>query len=218
MFQLNLKNIDFSYDSSRKILQKVNMEISQGDFIAITGRSGSGKTTLLKIMAGILNPSSGTVVINGQPIKKDEHYYQKIGYVMQYAEDQFCCETVFEEIAFASKNFGLNGIKARVEKAASFVGLDKKILLRNPFDLSGGEARKVAIASAIAHDPFFLFLDEPFSGLDKLGKENLKKILSKWKDSKKPVVITSHNLKYIHDFTNKIFLLEDGFLTQKLMM
>lgn len=213
MFQIELENVSFSYEDSKTILKNINLSISQCDFVLITGDNGAGKSTLLKIIAGILKPRSGYVRINGNPIYEDKNYFQKIGFVMQYAEDSFCCDTVFDEIAFASKNFGLDKIEKRVMNTIALTGIDEELLHKSPFELSNGEARRVAIASVIAHEPSLLILDEPFVGLDKHGKQCLAAILKKWKDIQRSVIVVSHQTKYLINLANKIFRLEEGALS-----
>ncbi|HEY8541991.1 MAG TPA: ABC transporter ATP-binding protein [Pseudothermotoga sp.] len=213
-FQIQLQDMSFSYDNSKLILRRINMIIKPEDFILIVGENGAGKSTLLKIIAGVLKPRSGCVLVNGRPIHKDKEYFKKIGFVMQYAEDSFCCDTVFDEISFASKNFKLDRIKERVENAARLVGVDQSLFSKSPYELSSGEARKVAIASMLAHDPFLLILDEPFVGLDKLGKESLRNILINWKKQGKSTVIVSHQTKYVDGLANKVFKLEAGSFSQ----
>lgn len=210
MFQIELESVSFSYDDSKVLLKNINMSISRRDFVLITGDNGAGKSTLLKIIAGILKPKSGYVKIDGNPIYEDKNYFKKIGFVMQYAEDSFFCDTVFDEIAFTSKNFGFVDIEERVMNAINLIGIDEELLYKSPFELSSGEARRVAIASAIAHEPFFLILDEPFVGLDKRGKDCLTSILKKWKDTQRAVIIVSHQRKYLTNLADKIFKLEAG--------
>ncbi len=213
-FQIKLQDVVFSYDNSKPILKGINLSIEPGDFILITGDNGAGKSTLLRIIAGILKPKSGSVTFNEKSIYEQKDYFKKIGFVMQYAEDSFCCDTVFDEIAFASKNFQLDRIKERVENVAKLVGIDQTLFSKTPYELSGGEARKVAIASMIAHEPLVLILDEPFVGLDKHGKESLRDILQNWKKNQKATVIVSHQLRYLNDLANKIFKLQAGMLLQ----
>ncbi|MEJ5228639.1 MAG: ABC transporter ATP-binding protein, partial [Pseudothermotoga sp.] len=171
-----------------------------------------GKSTLLRLIASVLKPSSGTIKLNGQSIYQVREYFQMIGFVMQYAEDSFCCDTVFEEIAFASKNFGLDGVEERVVAAARLVGLNDICLSSSPYELSSGEARRVAIASVLAHDPFLLILDEPFVGLDKEGKIAVRKILEKYKALDRAIVVVSHQISYLKDLINQGFVLENGSL------
>lgn len=211
-FELHLENLTFGYDSSRLILQNVNLVVRPKDFILITGENGSGKSTLLKLIASVLKPSSGTIKLDGQSIYQVREYFQMIGFVMQYAEDSFCCDTVFEEIAFASKNFGLDGVEERVVAAARLVGLNDICLSKSPYELSSGEARRVAIASVLAHDPFLLILDEPFVGLDKEGKIAVRKILEKYKAFDRAIVVVSHQISYLKDLINQGFVLENGSL------
>jgi len=211
-FQIELENLSFGYDNSRLILKKINLMIKPKDFILITGENGSGKSTLLKLIAGVLRPSSGTIKMNEQPIHQVKDYFKMIGFVMQYAEDAFCCNTVFEEIAFASKNFDLDGIEERVRITSKLVGLNDAYLSRSPYELSSGEARKVAIASVLAHDPSVLILDEPFVGLDKEGKKSVVKIFEQYKTLDRAIVIVSHQLSYLKDLISHAFVLENGSL------
>lgn len=214
IFQLELQDVSFSYDNSKLILYGINMVIESQDFVLITGQNGAGKSTLLRLIAGILKPKSGTVKINGRSIYRQKDYFKMIGFVMQYAEDSFCCDSVFDEIAFASRNFGLDRIEERVQNAARIMGIDQEAFSKSPYDLSNGEMRRLAIASVIAHDPFLLVLDEPFVGLDKAGKQFLRKVLENWKKNNRATVVVSHQLKHLTDLANKIFNLQSGRLSR----
>lgn len=198
--ELKLVEITFGYEKDRNLFESFSLTVRAGQLLLIRGSNGSGKSTLLKLMVGLLKPQRGSVLLNGVPLKEDDR--RKIGYVMQRAEEQFFCETVFEEIAFSARNFGLKDIEARVKRAIDTVGLTEEKLRESPFQLSEGEARRVAIACALVHDPILLLLDEPFVGLDRLGKECVFKILEDQKKSGKAIVVANHRANILHNLAD----------------
>jgi len=201
--ELTLIDVVFGYENNKNLFNGLNVTVRGGQLLLVQGPNGSGKSTLLKIMAGLLKPQSGSVLLNGNSV--DHRSFRKIGYVMQRAEDQFFCESVFEEIAFSARNFGLDNIAERVRKAVLDVGLKDSVLEKSPFQLSEGEARRVAIACALVHEPVLLLLDEPLIGLDKIGKEMVLEILKNQKKVGKIVVVTSHRSDNLRDLAD-VFL------------
>lgn len=198
--ELKLVEVTFGYEKDRKLFESFSLTVQAGQLLLIRGPNGSGKSTLLKLMAGLLKPQRGSVLLNGVPLNDSDR--RKIGYVMQRAEEQFFCATVFEEIAFSARNFGFGDIETHVKKAIDTVGLTEEKLKKSPFQLSEGEARRVAIACALVHDPILLFLDEPFVGLDRLGKEHVFKILEDQKKNGKAIVVANHRSNILHNLAD----------------
>ena len=186
----------------KKALDDVSFGVKKGRVTGIIGHTGSGKSTLVQMMNGLLKPQSGKVYYNGEDIHKDKKTLPKlrykIGLVFQYPEYQLFEETVRRDIAYGPTNMGLSEeeVARRVEEAAEFVGLDKALLDKSPFDLSGGQKRRVAIAGVIAMRPEILILDEPASGLDPIGRKNIFEGLLRYRDNTgAAVVIVSHSME-----------------------
>lgn len=217
---LELNSVSFTYDPHTKFkkeaLKNINLKINAGEKIAIVGRIGSGKSTLIEIMAGLLKPTSGEVIIDSLNITKDKvprkEIVKKIGVVFQYPEEQFFAETVFEEIAYGPRNLQElpEKVKEMVEKAIQDVGLDESYLEKSPFELSGGEKRRVAIASIVSMNPTYLILDEPTSNLDYLGKENILYYLKNKISVNRTVIFVSHNMDEVLEVSNRIIALKEG--------
>ena len=200
----------------KKALEHVNMEISNGDFVTILGRTGSGKSTLLQLMNGVLRPTSGEVFVDGISTseKKDSLFEirRKVGLVFQYPEHQFFEENVFREIAFGPKNFGVENdeLDKVVMEAIDLVGLSREVLSKSPFNLSGGEKRKVAIASVISCNPEYLVFDEPTSGLDPLSVRLFFDMLEKFRRSGKTIVIVTHSVKEALQNSERVIVISKG--------
>ena len=183
MSLLSVKDVSFVYSQKTPFqhtaVENVSFDVDQGDFIGIIGHTGSGKSTLVQMLNGLLKPTSGSITLDGINIwdkpKEIRKIRFRVGLVFQYPEYQLFEETVEKDISFGPMNMGLSEeeIKERVHKAAQFVGLDTELLKKSPFDLSGGEKRRAAIAGVIAMDPDILILDEPCAGLDPLGRDVL---------------------------------------------
>ena len=160
-------------------IQQVNLTFSRGEFVGIIGHTGSGKSTLIQHLNGLLKPTSGDVLLDGRSIWSDKKFTRetrfRVGLVFQYPEYQLFEETVYQDIAFGPKNMGLtkDEIDRRVREAAGFVGIPEENLQKSPFELSGGQKRRVAIAGVIAMEPDVLILDEPTAGLDPVGREGI---------------------------------------------
>ncbi|KAF2959398.1 MAG: Energy-coupling factor transporter ATP-binding protein EcfA2 [Thermotoga petrophila] len=195
----------------KKALENVNLVINEGECILVAGNTGSGKSTLLQIVAGLIEPTSGAVLYDGER-KKGYEIRRSIGIAFQYPEDQFFAERVFDEVAFAVKNFYPDRDPVPlVKKAMEFVGLDfDSFKDRVPFFLSGGEKRRVAIASVIVHEPDILILDEPLVGLDREGKTDLLGIVEKWKTLGKTVILISHDIETVMNHVDRVVVLEKG--------
>ena len=213
---IEVKNLCYTYNNGTcfKVLANdhINFKIDDGDIVGIVGETGSGKSTLLKQLAEILKPSSGKILIDGHEINDLKNKFS-IGMVFQYPEHQLFANTVYEDIAFGPKNLGLevDSINQIVNDAINFVGLEDTILKKSPFELSGGEKRRVAIAGVIAMKPKILILDEPTVGLDLKSRRQIISQLKKYHIEKKvTILMTSHNMNDISELCNKALVLKDG--------
>lgn len=215
---IEIKDLYFSYkDSGVPVLKNVNLKIEKNEFIGIIGQTGSGKSTLVKQLNGLLKPDKGQVLLNGidifSNIKETQKARFKIGMVLQYPEDQLFAETVFKDIAFGPENIGLSQkeVRAQVLNAAKFVGLSEDILDRSPFEISGGEKRRVAIAGIIAMNPDVLVLDEPSASLDPNGRKLLLSQIKRYHEEQhKTVILISHNMEDIVNLVDRVVVLENG--------
>lgn len=199
-------------------LRDISLTIEDGEFVGIIGHTGSGKSTLVQHLNGLLKPTQGMVRINGVDIsQKNEEsrlIRHKVGMVFQYAEHQLFEETISEDIAFGPKNLGLSPeeVDQRVRSAMKFVGLPyNEFADRSPFQLSGGQMRRVAIAGTIALEPDFLVLDEPSAGLDPFGREEIfSQIMRLHREEKKTVILVSHNMEDISRMANRVIVMHRG--------
>lgn len=215
---IEIKDLYFSYkDSGVPVLKNVNLKIEKNEFIGIIGQTGSGKSTLVKQLNGLLKPDKGQVLFNGidifSNIKETQKARFKIGMVLQYPEDQLFAETVFRDIAFGPENIGLSQkeVRAQVLNAVKFVGLSEDILDRSPFEISGGEKRRVAIAGIIAMNPDVLVLDEPSASLDPNGRKLLLSQIKRYHEEQhKTVILISHNMEDIVNLADRVMVLENG--------
>ena len=198
-------------------VDRVNLSIEEGQFIGVIGHTGSGKSTLIQTLNGLLRPTSGQVLLDGKDIwaepKKIRSVRFRVGMVFQYPEYQLFEETVIKDICFGPKNMGLSEEEAqeRARKAAEFVGLSPDLLEKSPFDLSGGQKRRVAIAGVIAMDPDVLILDEPTAGLDPRGRDVLlAQIVGYHQVRKNTVLLVSHSMEDIARTAEKILVMNDS--------
>jgi energy-coupling factor transport system ATP-binding protein len=210
-----LENVSFSYSRKTPLetpaLREINLRIEKGEFVGILGERGAGKSTLLKLFNGLLTPNTGTVRLDGlNPSSREARH--RVGMVFQQPADQLFCKTVYDEIAFGPLNFGYSKTetKERVLEALEAVSLDKAMLYKNPFRLSGGEMQRVALASAIALRPDFLALDEPITGLDPVGKLEILETLKKVNNAGTTVIAVTHNLKSFFPLLQRIVLMKEG--------
>lgn len=197
----------------------VNLKIEEGEMIGVMGHTGSGKSTLIQHFNGLLKPSSGKILLDGEDIWADKSKIRdvrfKVGLVFQYPEYQIFEETVYKDIAFGCKNMGLDDdeIKKRVLETANDIGLKEELLQRSPFDLSGGQKRRVAIAGVMAMNPRVLILDEPTAGLDPMGRDMIISHIKDYhKRVKNTVLIVSHSMEDIAGFADKILVMNKGLL------
>ena len=218
MAEIKLENITYLHgkDTPYQILalDNVSLSIPSGKITGIIGHTGSGKSTLVQMLNGILKPHEGSVKLDEKDIWEKPKEIRKIrfrvGLVMQYPEYQLFEETVYKDIAFGPKNMGLSDddIRERVLEAAEFAGVEKELLEKSPFDLSGGQKRRVAIAGIIAMRPDVLVLDEPAAGLDPRGRESIfSNIVEYQKKSQSTVVIVSHSMEDMARFCDDVVVM-----------
>ena len=195
----------------------VSITIEQGEFVGVIGHTGSGKSTFIQHLNGLLKQSSGDIFINGRNIWDKNVNIKEIrfeaGLVFQYSEYQLFEETVYKDIAYGPKNMGLSAeeIDKRVKNAAYQMGLDDTLLERSPFDLSGGQKRRVALAGVIAMEPKILILDEPAAGLDPAGRDKvLEEISGYHKNSGTTILLVSHSMEDIVKYANKVLVMNHG--------
>lgn len=221
MAVIELKNLTYTYGEGtpfcKTAVDNVSLSIEQGEFIGVIGHTGSGKSTLIQTLNGLLRPTGGQVLLNGKDIwaepKKIREVRFRVGMVFQYPEHQLFEETVLKDIAFGPGNMGLSPQEAeeRARKAAAFVGLSEDFLSKSPFELSGGEKRRVAIAGVIAMDPDVLVLDEPTAGLDPMGRDVLlAQITSYHKTRGNTVLLVSHSMEDIARTADRILVMNSS--------
>ena len=219
---IHLKNVSFTYNLhmpfETEVLKSVNITINKGEFVGIIGHTGCGKTTLLQIFNGLLEPTEGQVLIDGIDIHKErkklKEIRKSIGLTFQYPENQLFEETIFKEIAFGPKNMGIKDdqLEKKVRKAMGMVGLNYSIYKeRSPFSLSGGEMRRVAIASTLAIDPEIIILDEPTASLDPQSRYGLLKLTRELHQRyQKTIILVSHNMEVVAELAQRILVMEKG--------
>ena len=223
---IKLDDVSFVYGKKSPYeihaLKNITLSIEQGSITGIIGHTGSGKSTLIQMLNGLIRPDSGTIFINGNDIWEKPKQISKIRYtvgmVMQYPEYQLFADTVWEDIAYGPKNMGITGdeLAKRVEESATFCGLSKEILEKSPFDLSGGQKRRVALAGVMAMDPEILVLDEPAAGLDPRGRREILGGIAKYKEqSNKTIIVVSHSMEDMAMYCDNVIVLSHGeLLTQ----
>ena len=215
---IQVKNLSYVYSAGtpfeHKALDNVNFTIHRGEFVGIIGHTGSGKSTLMQQLNGLLKPTVGQVLLNGVDIWFDKQTTRqarfRVGLVFQYPEYQLFEETVYKDIAFGPKNMGLSQqeIDRRVREAAGFVGITERQLQSSPFDLSGGQKRRVAIAGVIAMEPELLILDEPIAGLDPVGRAEILGNIESYRRAKNAtVMMVSHSMEDVARMTDRLLVL-----------
>ena len=201
----------------RVAINDISFEIEDGSFIGVIGHTGSGKSTLIQHLNGLLKADSGTIIINGCDITKSDVDMKKIrsqvGVVFQYPEYQLFEETVYKDIAYGPKNLGFTDeeISKAVYDSLDFVGLDISVLQKSPFELSGGQKRRVAIAGILAMNPSILILDEPTAGLDPMSRNDLLQRLKTLHETKKvTIILVSHSMEDIASTVEKVMVMSEG--------
>ena len=215
---LETKNLSYVYSDGTPFrvtaINNINISIEKGEFVGIIGHTGSGKSTLVQHLNGLLTPSSGEVLLDGKNINESKITRRqarfKVGLCFQYPEYQLFESTVYKDISFGPKNMGLSEdeIDNRVKKAADFVGLKPDMLNKSPFDLSGGEKRRVAIAGVMAMEPEILILTEPSAGLDPRGRDMIAEMISSYrKTTGSTVIIVSHSMEDVAKSADKVLVM-----------
>ena len=215
---LQVKNLNYVYSAGtpfeHKALDNVSFSVKRGEFIGIIGHTGSGKSTLMQHLNGLLKPTSGEILLDGKDIWSDKALTRqarfRVGLVFQYPEYQLFEETVYKDIAFGPKNMKLREeeIDRRVREAAGFVGLTEQQLEVSPFDLSGGQKRRVAIAGVIAMEPEILILDEPTAGLDPVGRAEILGNIEAYRKAKNAtIMMVSHSMEDVARLTDRLLVM-----------
>ena len=219
---IKLSDVNYTYMKDTPFektgIKNINLEISEGEFVAIIGHTGSGKSTLVQHLKGLLTPDSGTVIIDDVNINQNtvsaKTAKNKVGIVFQYPEQQLFEETVYKDVTFGPKNMGMPDDKLEniAKQSLEFVSLDyEKYKNRSPFQLSGGQMRKVAIAGVIALKPKYLILDEPAAGLDPVGRDDLFEKISKlYQKTGMTVILISHNMDDVARLAQRLIVMNNG--------
>lgn len=223
---ISLENVNFTYQEGTPLasaaLSDVSLTIEDGSYTALIGHTGSGKSTILQLLNGLLVPSQGSVrvfdtLITSTSKNKDIRQIRKqVGLVFQFAENQIFEETVLKDVAFGPQNFGVSeedAVKTAREKLA-LVGIDESLFDRSPFELSGGQMRRVAIAGILAMEPAILVLDEPTAGLDPLGRKELMTLFKKLHQSGMTIVLVTHLMDDVAEYANQVYVMEKGRLVK----
>lgn len=221
-----LENVSFTYQKGTPLastaLSDVSLTIEDGSYTALIGHTGSGKSTILQLLNGLLVPSQGSVrvfdtLITSTSKNKDIRQIRKqVGLVFQFAENQIFEETVLKDVAFGPQNFGVSEEDAEqiAREKLALVGIDESLLNRSPFELSGGQMRRVAIAGILAMEPAILVLDEPTAGLDPLGRKELMTLFKKLHQSGMTIVLVTHLMDDVAEYANQVYVMEKGHLVK----
>lgn len=221
-----LENVSFTYQEGTPLastaLSDVSLTIEDGSYTALIGHTGSGKSTILQLLNGLLVPSQGSVrvfdtLITSTSKNKDIRQIRKqVGLVFQFAENQIFEETVLKDVAFGPQNFGVSEEDAEqiAREKLDLVGIDESLFDRSPFELSGGQMRRVAIAGILAMEPAILVLDEPTAGLDPLGRKELMNLFKKLHQSGMTIVLVTHLMDDVAEYANQVYVMEKGCLVK----
>ena len=221
-----LENVSFTYQEGTPLastaLSDVSLTIEDGSYTALIGHTGSGKSTILQLLNGLLVPSQGSVrvfdtLITSTSKNKDIRQIRKqVGLVFQFAENQIFEDTVLKDVAFGPQNFGVSEEDAEqiAREKLALVGIDESLFNRSPFELSGGQMRRVAIAGILAMEPAILVLDEPTAGLDPLGRKELMNLFKKLHQSGMTIVLVTHLMDDVAEYANQVYVMEKGRLVK----
>ena len=228
--QISLKNVSYTYNYktpyAREVLKDINLNVEEGSYTVIIGKTGSGKSTLIEHINGLLLPTHGEVLVNNVLItnpkskkekrelaKKLKLLRQDVAVLFQFSEQQLFETSVLKDIIFAPLNYGISEERAisKAKELIKLVGLDESYLDKSPFELSGGEMRKVALCGVLALEPKVLILDEPTVALDYKSREEIMTMVKKLKDElNMTIVLISHNMNYVLEYADKVFVLKNG--------
>ena len=218
---ISVENLTHTYGAhspfEKHAIRGVTLDIEQGELLGIIGHTGSGKSTLIQHLNGLLRPNDGRVLLDGKDIwekpKEIRAVRFRVGMVFQYPEHQLFEDTIYKDIAFGPKNMGLSEeeIDRRVRQAAAYVGLDEALLDKSPFDLSGGEKRRAAIAGVMAMEPEVLILDEPTTGLDPRGREQILSMIQDYRNTRgTTVLLVTHSMEDVARVADRVLVMADG--------
>ncbi|MBQ9841665.1 MAG: energy-coupling factor transporter ATPase [Clostridia bacterium] len=221
MATITVDNITYTYGASspfeQHALRGVSLDIREGELLGIIGHTGSGKSTLVQHLNGLLRPHSGRVLLDGKDMWENPKQIRQVrfhvGMVFQYPEHQLFEDTVYKDISFGPKNMGLNEqeIDQRVRQAAAYVGLSEELLDKSPFDLSGGEKRRAAIAGVMAMEPEILILDEPTAGLDPRGREQVLSMIREYQRRRgTTVLLVTHSMEDVARVADRVLVMDRG--------
>jgi len=222
--QIEVKNVSYTYDYSDKVhlkaLDNVSFGIEKKDFVAIVGKTGAGKSTLIQMFNGLMIPDEGEIIVDDFIVTKDKKkrskklflLRKKVGIVFQFPEYQLFEETVLKDVMFGPKNFGLNEEEAKkvALEALNNVHIPESNFSRSPFELSGGEKRKVAIAGILASNPEIMILDEPTVGLDPIAKLDILNLIGELHNNGKTIVVVTHDMDVVMKYATKVIVLNDS--------
>ena len=221
-----LENVSFTYQEGTPLastaLSDVSLTIEDGSYTALIGHTGSGKSTILQLLNGLLVPSQGsvrvfdTLITSTSKNKEIRQIRKQVGLVFQFAENQIFEETVLKDVAFGPQNFGVSEEAAEqiAREKLALVGIDESLFNRSPFELSGGQMRRVAIAGILAMEPAILVLDEPTAGLDPLGRKELMNLFKKFHQSGMTIVLVTHLMDDVAEYANQVYVMEKGCLVK----
>jgi energy-coupling factor transport system ATP-binding protein len=217
---ITLSHVSYTYQPGTpyqwQALDDVTLEIPDGEFWGVIGPTGSGKSTLIQHMNGLIKPTAGQVLVDGTDLARKganlRQVRQKVGLVFQYPEHQLFGETIYEDIGFGPKNMGLSAaeVEQRVLRAMERVGLAESFRTRSPFGLSGGQARRVALAGVLAMEPRVLILDEPTAGLDPRGREEILSLIRTFPAHGMTVILVSHSMEDVAEMADKVLVMHRG--------
>ena len=216
---IQIKNLLYSYTRGVNALENVNLSFEEGSFTALIGETGSGKSTLVQNLNALLIPTSGEIHVDEFVVtnkkrknKKIHQLRKKVAIVFQFPEYQLFEETVLKDVAFGARNFGLNQKEAneKAKQALASVGIDESYYQKSPFELSGGERRRVAIAGILAIDPDILVLDEPTAGLDAKGTEDIMSLVQEMHNNGKTIILVTHDMNIVMKYCQKAIVLHNG--------
>lgn len=219
--QIILDHLDYTYSKGtafeRQALRDINMVVDKGEFVCIIGKTGSGKSTLIQMFNGLLKPDSGNVYFEGKDIYDKDYSIRelrgKVGLVFQYPEHQLFEASVIEDVKFGPRNIGMSSLDIDINsyKALKMVGIGDELIDASPFELSGGEKRRAAIAGILAMKPQVLILDEPTAGLDPKGREEILELVAQLnRENGITVVLVSHSMDDVAKYADKLIVLKDG--------
>lgn len=221
MATICVENLTYTYGTGspfeQHALRGVSLEIHEGELLGIIGHTGSGKSTLVQHLNGLLRPQEGKVLLDGRDIwqepKKIRQVRFRVGMVFQYPEHQLFEDTIYKDIAFGPRNMGLSEdeVDRRVRQAAAYVGLEEELLEKSPFDLSGGEKRRAAIAGVMAMEPEVLILDEPTAGLDPRGREQVLEMIREYQKRRgTTVLLVTHSMEDVARVADRVLVMDHG--------